>query len=46
MNKILKSFILSLLLITNAYSGDIGEGEFKMEDFLIDYFHQYIKIKK
>ena len=45
MNKILKSFILGLFLITNAHSGDIGEGEFKMEDFLIDYFHQYITIK-
>ena len=45
MKKFLKSFLLSLFLITNANSGDIGEGEFKMEDFLIDYFHQYITIK-
>ena len=45
MKKILKSLLLSLFLITNAHSGDIGEGEFKMEDFLIDYFHQYITIK-
>ena len=45
MKKVLKFLILSLFLATNAHSGDIGEGEFKMEDFLIDYFHQYITIK-
>ena len=45
MNKFFKSLILSLFLITNANSGDIGEGELKMEDFLVDYFHQYITIK-
>ena len=45
MNKFFKSLILSLFLITNANSGDIGEGELKMDDLLIDYFHQYITIK-
>ena len=43
MKKIFKSLILCLFLISNAYSGDIGEGEFKMDDFMIDWFQKYIK---
>ena len=41
----IKIFILSLFLIGYAHSGEIGEGEFKMEDWLIDYFQKYIKIR-
>ena len=43
--RLLKFLLLSLFFISNANSGDIGEGDFRMEDFMIDYFQQYIKIK-
>ena len=37
--------ILSLFLTGNSNAGDIGTGELKMEDWLVDYFQKYIKIR-
>jgi hypothetical protein len=47
MKKLLGILVLGLGLVfsANANSKTIGEGNFKMDDWLIDYFHQYIQGK-
>jgi len=47
MKKILGIVVLSLLLSGNAYAGkkDVGKGELIFQDWLVDYFYDYIKGK-
>lgn len=45
MKRFFKIIILSLFLTGNSNAGDIGTGEFKMEDWVVDYFQKYIKIR-
>jgi len=46
MKKVLGIIIISfLILIPKSYSKNIGEGELKLNDRMIRYFHQYLKGK-
>ena len=46
MKKIIGIIIISfLILIPKSYSKNIGEGELKLDDDMIRYFHQYLKGK-
>ena len=47
MKKILGIVILALLLSGNSYAGkkDVGKGELIFQDWLVDYFYEYIKGK-
>jgi len=46
MKKIIGIIIISfLILIPKSYSKSIGEGELKLDDDMIRYFHQYLKGK-
>jgi len=46
MKKVLGIIIISfLILIPKSYSKSIGEGELKLNDEMIRYFHQYLKGK-
>ena len=47
MKKLLGIVVLVLLLNVNAYAGkkDVGKGELIFQDWLVDYFYQYIKGK-
>ena len=47
MKKILGIIVLGLLLSGNAYAGkkDVGKGELIFQDWLVDYFYEYIKGK-
>jgi len=45
MKKLLGILVLGLFLITPANSKNIGEGNLKMDDWLIKYFQKYIKTR-
>ena len=47
MKKILGIVVLGLLLSGNSYAGkkDVGKGELIFQDWLVDYFYEYIKGK-
>ena len=45
MKKFLSILVIGLFLISPANSKVIGEGNLKMDDWLIEYFQQYIKTK-
>ena len=47
MKKILGILVLALLLSGNSYAGkkDVGKGELIFQDWLVDYFYDYIKGK-
>ena len=45
MKKILGILIFSFLFLTPSISKNIGEGDLKLSDNIIEYFHQYLKGK-
>ena len=45
MKKLLGILVLGLFFTTSATSKTIGEGNFKMDDWMIKYFQEYIKTK-
>ena len=45
MSKIFGIIILSFLFLTPSISKNIGEGDLKLSDGIIEYFHQYLKGK-